>query len=51
MITSIRNTYYPMSNAVFATRSGKGVLVGPTRIGNVYGYDVIDGKPVAVLEN
>ncbi|HPO02298.1 MAG: citrate/2-methylcitrate synthase [Spirochaetales bacterium] len=27
---------------------GKGVLVGLTRIGNVYGYDVIDGKPVAV---
>ncbi|HOT62732.1 MAG TPA: citrate/2-methylcitrate synthase, partial [Treponemataceae bacterium] len=27
---------------------GKGVLVGLTRIGNVYGYDVVDGKPVAV---
>lgn len=27
---------------------GKGVLVGLTRIGNVYGYEVIDGKPVAV---
>lgn len=27
---------------------GKGVLVGLTRIGNVYGYDVINGKPVAV---
>lgn len=27
---------------------GKGVLVGLTRIGNVYGYDVKDGKPVAV---
>lgn len=29
-------------------QDGKGVLVGLTRIGNVYGYDVIDGKPVAV---
>jgi citrate synthase len=28
--------------------NGKGVLVGLTRIGNVYGYDVVDGKPVAV---
>ncbi len=27
---------------------GKGVLVGLTRIGNVYGYDVVNGKPVAV---
>lgn len=27
---------------------GKGVLVGLTRIGNVYGYEVIGGKPVAV---
>ncbi|MBN1616832.1 MAG: citrate/2-methylcitrate synthase [Spirochaetales bacterium] len=27
---------------------GKGVLVGLTRIGNVYGYEVVDGKPVAV---
>jgi Citrate synthase len=27
---------------------GKGVLVGLTRIGNVYGYDIVDGKPVAV---
>lgn len=27
---------------------GKGVLVGLTRIGNVYGYDVVDGKPIAV---
>lgn len=27
---------------------GKGVLVGLTRIGNVYGYDVVGGKPVAV---
>lgn len=27
---------------------GKGVLVGLTRVGNVYGYDVVDGKPVAV---
>ncbi len=28
--------------------NGKGVLVGLTSIGNVYGYDVIDGNPVAV---
>jgi len=28
--------------------NGKGVLVGLTRIGNVYGYDVINEKPVAV---
>jgi citrate synthase len=27
---------------------GKGVLVGLTRIGNVYGYDIVNGKPVAV---
>ncbi len=27
---------------------GKGVLVGLTKIGNVYGYDVVDGKPKAV---
>ncbi len=27
---------------------GKGVLVGLTRIGNVYGYDIVEGKPVAV---
>lgn len=27
---------------------GKGVLVDLTRIGNVYGYEVVDGKPVAV---
>ncbi len=27
---------------------GKGVLVGLTRIGNVYGYDVVNNKPVAV---
>lgn len=27
---------------------GKGVLVGLTRIGNVYGYDVVNGKPIAV---
>jgi len=27
---------------------GKGVLVGLTRIGNVYGYDIVNGKPIAV---
>lgn len=27
---------------------GKGVLVGLTRIGNVYGYDIVGGKPIAV---
>ena len=27
---------------------GKGVLVGLTGIGNVYGYDTVDGKPVPV---
>lgn len=28
--------------------NGKGVLVGLTRIGNVYGYDIINEQPVAV---
>ena len=28
--------------------NGKGVLVGLTRIGNVYGYDIVNEKPVAV---